>query len=64
MKNKVKKSKSFIKIYVEILDYINGTNSLIKFYENYDDYDFYNYEKNCINNTLLITYEKNIRSYL
>jgi hypothetical protein len=57
--NKVKKNHSFIKICVEILDYINGGNYLIKIYGNYNMYNIYNGEKYYVKCNLLRKCDEN-----
>ena len=54
MKNKVKRNKSFVKICVEIIDYINGGNYIIKIIGDYNYYNLLNDEKYAVPNKMLI----------
>ena len=54
MKNKVKRNKSFVKICVEIIEYINGGNYIIKIIGDYNYYNLLNDEKYAVPNKMLI----------
>ena len=53
VKNKIKNKNTFFKICVEIQNYINGGNYLIKIIGDYNIYDLYNEEIYCTNYNML-----------
>ena len=53
LKNKVKNKTNFLKICVQIIDYLDGGNYLVKIKGNYNCYNLKNNEIYCVNNTLL-----------